>query len=340
MYFSQSNIQQSRIKDGSNVSALGSTHPPAEVFNCHIRSSTAEGQDSGRVIGIIQASENEEYLSRVAAISKFGQIVIAAPQVMYYLEGDHESVFDSGLTLLLAGDDPPSLLELFQIFLVSRFLAEYAASIFGIARQVALNERSQTLNTLAKTMRHEIGNMNENVKARLEMFPIEKADRADIEARLDISQLAAMGIVEHLEQREVNLSDEFRKYLRRWKSLVDLDLQVRSKGLVDTTWVPSAFTLAFNEMIRNGYKHTTGLRKQVACDLIVEGTCIRFSVTNSAAPESLKDVMDAVGEAVEDTLLLGELRHLVGLMEGVAITASADESAITVVITLMKPNKT
>jgi hypothetical protein len=328
------------LKENASVSALGSTHPPAEVFNCHSSPLRGDGRDSDQVIGTIQASHNAEYLSRVAALAELGQIVIAAPQVMYYMERDHKSVFDSGLTLLLAGDDPPSLLELFQIFLVSRYLAEYAVSVFGIARQVALNERSRTLNTLAKTMRHEIGNMNENVKTRLELAPIEKATRVDIEARLDIAQLAAMGIVEHLEQREVKLSDEFRKYLKRWNSLVDLNLQVREEGLDETTWVPSAFILAINELIRNGYKHTTGKPKQVKCDLIVDATHIRFSVTNSAEPERLADLMSAMEEGAEDSEVLEELRDLMGLMEGGAVSVTTEKNTATVGIILTRNSYT
>lgn len=327
------------LSESFNVKGLSSSHPPPLVFNSQASCFSGKDPNADRLIKNIQSQKNVEYLSRVAALSEHGQIVISAPQVMYYSEGDdhHRSVFDSGLTILLAGDAPPSLEELLQIFIVSRSIAQYAASVFGIARQVALSDRHETLKTLSKAVKHEVGNMADDVKAKLFLAKTPQKVSNDIEGRIDSTHLSVMASVDHLEGMQVCLLEKFDELCEKWQLRSDIEFRVNKNTFSKKFRVPAAFMLAVNEMLRNAYKHsvTEDGVKGIDCTLTVDHRQLQFEVTNKVLTDNIPSILRAFQNRSKGVRKLWALTDIESMLPHCRLTAGVlQPSQLTVTITM------
>lgn len=270
--------------------------------------------------------EHSEYLAHVAPLAKLGQIVISAPKVLTYRDDtdnlDH-NVYDAGLTLLLDGPEPPSPTELLQINIVSRMLAQYAASVFGVARQVALSDRNTSLKIISNTLKHEVSNANEKVRSRL--AKVEKKIGAktfhEIESLLSIGEDSTRACIAQVHGKPtMNFTLKLEAQLDRWKNLGGCDLQVLKLPDRHIYLAPPAILLALNEMLRNAWKHAirhSGKAVIVHCEVQLIAKIICLKVGNEAAVHSFENV--ASGFRNHNLKHMRSLRELCSLVPNAKI---------------------
>ena len=113
-------------------------------------------------------TQDQAYLNHVVAITAHNQIVLCMPQVVQFTSDDHEvaAIFDSGLTVMLGGSEPPSSLELLQIFIVSRSLASFLSSTYGAIRTFENTFRSIVAQEALSMLKHSAGNTLDGMAAR------------------------------------------------------------------------------------------------------------------------------------------------------------------------------
>jgi two-component sensor histidine kinase len=265
--------------------------------------------------------DDKQYLARVSVLATNCQIVISAPQVVFYDDAhEHGSVYDSGLTLLLEGSAPASAAELLQIYIVSRSLAQFLASVYGLVKEVARSESNHTVHMLSRALTHEVGNLGAILKRRLRLLPMEEKMRQDLHARVDIATKAARAISAHGDSRLVQVGNQFTELVQQYLKLDDFIFTFRNE-LAPEADIPTSlvFSLALNELLRNAYKHgdpkKTG-NSAAECSIISTGKVITVHVSNDASPEDANFVRAALNDAPGNEDGLQRLLELVSLLRG------------------------
>ena len=279
--------------------------------------------------------KDQVYLNRVAILAQYGQIIICAPQVVFYgKDSEQNAVYDSGLTLLLEGDEPASLEELLQIYIVSRSLAQFLASVYGLVRDVARTEKQKTIELLSRALSHEIGNLGGILKVKLDEIEMTQASRLDFDARIDIADRAARAVCAQLEDKHEALSDQFAAIVTLYDQLDDFSLHWESHILeaADVS-VSKVFCLALNEMLRNAYKHSLDLTDPgtTNCSLRRSKQKIVLEVSNNCTADNHALVTGLLNEPEPDDKGLKRLRELVSMLPHGSVSArAAQKGRITV----------
>lgn len=279
------------------------------------------------------------YLNRVSTLAATGQIVLCAPQVIFYgPEHEHNSVFDAGLTLVLEGQEPVTQTELLQIYIVSRSLAQFLASVYGLVKEVARAEKHNAVQALSKALTHEVGNMLAILKRKLRPIQMSNSAREDVHAHMHIAAKAARAVAGQAEEERRPAAEQFEELINEYLDLSDFNLAYESttSGGADTAVeIPVAFGLALNEMLRNAYKHAVRDSSNVAratCRMNVNARTIFVEVSNEATEDTRRDVCKALNAATRETVGLERLRELAAILPKGRISARSGNGNTIVVI--------
>jgi hypothetical protein len=209
--------------------------------------------------------EDKEYLQRVSVLLACGQIVLCLPQTHFFEDRGavtHHAesvVYDSGLTIVLGGDDPITQKELEQCYWIGYVVASFLAGVHGLSNKLAHEVRREVTHLLARALSHEVGNAGESIYNRLKLAKLDATTLKDIEARTNIAAVAARAVVASGDATDHKpVTDQIKQITGHYLNFSDFHLQIQPYNTSDLAAIqlPPAFTLLLNELLRNAYKHT------------------------------------------------------------------------------------
>lgn len=100
---------------------------------------------------------DKSYRDRVAVLLHCGAIVLCAPQ-SFFIEGHLEKnvIFDSGLTVILTGDEAPTPEDLAMINAVAHSISSFIASTYGLANKLAHESQMIASRNIVSMISHSL----------------------------------------------------------------------------------------------------------------------------------------------------------------------------------------
>jgi two-component sensor histidine kinase len=245
---------------------------PAPAKWCGFPSPAMFAENAKQIKGSLfqNIQTDEPYQNRVAALLEYGAIVLCIPQSFRFAQSpvaseasDGSFILDSGLTVILDDDAPPTLDDLRQINAVAHKISLFIASTYGLATSLARHETSLKLSLVARAIDHELRNATANVSAILNTLvrsgqPVTQGDQLDIKARLNTAKAALDALTDVAQPGEKKpMMDEFLTVTKTFANYRDftLKVQITEESQRLNPQMSSAFRLLLTELIRNAYKH-------------------------------------------------------------------------------------
>ena len=244
---------------------------------------------------------DKRYRDRVAITVSYGAIILCLPQTFSFPDGHAktEELLDSGLTILLRGDEPPTSQELNQVRAVARKVSGFIGSTYGLAKALARHEVALTTELIAQAVDHELNNATTNVSAILEKMARQQVSMTpaiytDIAARLNTARTALAALTEIARPNtSLTVSEQFRDVVQNFQEYSDYTLKVEVDSQIEIRRIelPSTFRLLLSELIRNAYKQNPVANhwaKNRVADVVLKLSHddLTLRVTNPAEPDA------------------------------------------------------
>ncbi|MGD9588744.1 MAG: hypothetical protein AB7Q37_03310 [Pyrinomonadaceae bacterium] len=329
--FFQSDINKAILEQGFITNNLSESRLSAKTGSLQSSGTTDARKTSFRDMRD-DLVRDSEYLSRVAYLLNYGDIILCTPHAYDELrphrkhrrvlvnQGNHyhhDIITDTGLTVILDRNGGPIADD---DWIRIQIVAQKLAIFVGATLSTASETKVMMMHTLNEGFNHEFRNAFNSISNRLERIQDKQdegekfsdADKIDIEGRLQFTQEFALSKMEVYKNEEKSLRDILFDILSPLKKYNDITITERIQAdlhehKVSTLWKP-----ALIEILRNAYKNSPEGTACRTIEVSVAGDGQQFvvSVANAYKEEVVRNY--ALGRDPEGMEFVHGIANLLG----------------------------